>query len=247
MLLQPHLVLDKTGILIHRPIRFRIGDENPMPHPITIPVSYVELVIQFQHPNVKAFDDRAGILQAIFEALFPWSPKLDDVEPVATGKLSDHGLIFRLPLKQIAMFFGPAFCRFSRDNIDWGEAEETLKIFEVALAAFMGITGQTPGTKNSAVALHLQPKDGSFMDILTPFIPSQIACIEQDGPATMASVVRWGKRKITLDGSSSVANAAFLRFEREFETAATFTSIAQQVLEDEKQLFSILDVEEIRP
>jgi len=216
-----------------------------MAQPITIPLSFVELVVNYERPNIKAFEDRAGILQTVFEALSPWSPKLDDVEPLSSGKLSEQGLMFKLPLKQSSMFFGPVFCRFTRDNVDWGEAEETIKIFDASLSAFLKLTGLTAGVKTAAVGVHLQPKSGTFMDILSPFAPPQITGIEKEIPRTMASVVRWDKRRVTLDGSASLANAAFLKFEREFDGPATFPEIADQILADQKQLFTILGVEEI--
>ena len=145
-----------------------------MAQPVTIPLSFVELVVQYEHPNVRAFNDRAAILQTIFDALLPWSPKLDDVEPITTGKISERGLMFRLPLKQISIFIGPVMCRLSRDNVDWGDAEETVAIFDAALEALMNLTGVNPGVKNAVVGLHLQPKSGTFMDILSPFAPPQI-------------------------------------------------------------------------
>jgi hypothetical protein len=169
-----------------------------MAQPVSIPLSFVELVVRYEHPNVLAFNDRAAVLQTIFDALHPWSPKLDDVEPTV-------------------------FCRVRRDNIDWSESEETIVIFEAALTALIKLTGLSQGPKTAAVGVHLQPKTGTFMDILSPFPPPQITGLEQDCPKTMASVVRWQKRKITLDGSSSLANAAFLKFEREFDAAATFS------------------------
>jgi hypothetical protein len=221
--------------------------DTPVAQPITIPLSFVELILKYEHPSVRAFNDRAAILDAIIDALLPWSFKLEDVEPITTGKLPDQGLMFRLPLKQISLFFGPVFCRFSRDNVDWEEAEETITIFSAALSALMKVTGLAPGVKTSTVGLHLQPKSGTFMDILSPFTPSQIAHLENESPKTMASVVRWDNRKITLDGSASLANAAFLKFEREFGTAATLPEIAEQILADEKQLFAILGVEEVLP
>jgi hypothetical protein len=218
-----------------------------MTHLVTIPLSFVELVVNYEHPDVRAFNDRATILQAVFDALLPWSPKLDDVDPITTGKLSEQGLMFRLPLKQISIFFGPVFCRFNRDNIDWSEAEETITIFDVVLSAFTNLTGLKTGVKTAAVGVHIQPKTGTFMEILSPFMPPQITTIEKDNPITMAAVVRWHKRKITLDGSASVANAAFIKFEREADATATFQDIAQRILEDEKELFAILGVEEVRP
>jgi hypothetical protein len=220
--------------------------DTPVAQPITIPLSFVELLIHYQRPNVKAFNDRAGILQAIFDALLPWSPRFDDVEPVTTGKLSEQGFSFRLPPKQISLFFGPVFCRLSRDNVDWNEAEETIAIFGAALSGLTNSTGIEMGVKTATVGVHLQPKDGTFMDILSPFAPPQIMAIEEQTPRTMASVLKWEKRRITLDGSGSLANAAFLKFEREFPAVTTFPEIAKQIFEDEQQLFSILGVEEVR-
>ena len=81
------------------------------------------------------------------------------------------------------------------------------------------------------------------MEILSPFIPPQMSAIEKDKPITMASVARWGKRKVTLDGSGSLANAAFVKFEREFDVHATFQSITQQILEDQRQLLLIRPVQ----
>jgi hypothetical protein len=144
---------------------------------------------------------------------------------------------FKLPLKQISFFFGPAFCRFTRDNVDWGEAEESIAILDAALSAFLACSGIVIATKTAVVAVHLQPKEGTFMDILSPFIPPKITALEKESPRTMASVVKWGNRKITLDGSGALANAAFLSFEREFDTKATFADVAGQILEDERQLF----------
>lgn len=98
--------------------------------------------------------------------------------------------------------------------------------------------------KTAVVAIHFQPKAGTFMDILSPFAPPKITAIEKESPRTMASVVKWDKRKITLDGSGALVNAAFLSFEREFDMDATFADIARQLSEDERQLFDILGVEE---
>lgn len=74
---------------------------------VTIPISFVELTISYERPNIKAFNDRAALVQAIFDSLLPWNPKLDDVEPRTSGKLSEQGFSFRLPLKQISFFGDP--------------------------------------------------------------------------------------------------------------------------------------------
>jgi len=85
---------------------------------VRIPNSFVELVIAYSRPDIRAFNDRAIMVQSVFDALSAWSPKLDDIEPLSTGKLSEQGFNFKLPLKQVSFFFGPASCRFTRDNAD---------------------------------------------------------------------------------------------------------------------------------
>jgi hypothetical protein len=62
----------------------------------------------------------------------------------------------------------------------------------------------------------------------------------------MATVAKWEHRKVTIDGSGVVANAVFLRFEREFPSAANYREIAAQLRKDEEELFTILGVEEDR-
>lgn len=62
----------------------------------------------------------------------------------------------------------------------------------------------------------------------------------------VAAVVKWDKRRVTLDGSSQLANAIFLRLEREFGTGITYDQIATQLRADEETLFEMLGIEEDR-
>jgi hypothetical protein len=62
----------------------------------------------------------------------------------------------------------------------------------------------------------------------------------------MATVVKWRDRKVTIDGSGILANAIFLRLEREFPSDATYETMAGQLRKDEEDLFGILGVEEDR-
>jgi hypothetical protein len=211
---------------------------------VRIPNSFVELVIAYSRPDIRAFNDRAIMVQSVFDALSAWSPKLDDIEPLSTGKLSEQGFNFKLPLKQVSFFFGPASCRFTRDNADWGMAEETLAILDAGLSAFVEVSHISFGLRTAGIGVHLQPSDCPFMKILAPFVPPQLASLEMEPVKTMAVVVRWGKRKITLDGSAVLANAAFLKFEREFEGTDSLEDITRQLRLDEEQLFRILGVEE---
>jgi hypothetical protein len=215
-----------------------------VPQVVTIPISFIELVVAYSRPDIRPFSDRAGMVQSIFDALSPWSPRLDDIEPLTTGKLSEQGFNFKLPLKQISFFFGPASCRFTRDNVDWSMAEETLAILNAGLSAFVEVSHVSFGTKTTAVVMHIQPTVGNFIDLLAPFLSPQLVSVEQEPVRTMAVVVKWSKRKVTLDGSGVLANGVFLKLEREFEGTVSFEDIAQQLRSDEEQLFAVLGVQE---
>ena len=60
----------------------------------------------------------------------------------------------------------------------------------------------------------------------------------------MASVLKWNNRRITIDQSGHVANAIFLRFEREFEGTASCEEIATTLRADEEAVFEMLGVRE---
>jgi hypothetical protein len=62
----------------------------------------------------------------------------------------------------------------------------------------------------------------------------------------MAAVAKWEDRRVTIDGSAALANAIFLRLERNFLASATYPEIATQLRKDQEDLFRILGVEEDR-
>lgn len=215
-----------------------------MPETVVTPLSYFEVTIDYQEPNVQLWLDRAVVVQALFSALKPWKISVDDVEIITTGKPSEQGLKFKLTEKHAAFFFGPALCRFTKDNASWETAEETIQIMDTAFSTLAKTSGILPASQKTAIALHIQPKTLPFMDVLRPFIPQQLLALENDTPTTMATVLKWNKRKITIDQSGHVANGIFLRFEREFEGTTSYEEIAVTLKADEEALFEMLGVEE---
>ena len=202
--------------------------------------------MDFERPEFKLWMERASVVQGIFDALKPWNPRLDDVDAVTTGKASEQGLTIKLPLKRVLFFFGPASCKFTRESVDWESAEESISILDTAVSALIRFGGVAIGTKSTAISLHLQPRTLPFAALLSPFIPPQLAGLETEPAMTMAAVAKWGHRKVTIDGSGVLANAVYLRFERDFAGAATYEDIARQLRKDEEELFRILGVEEDR-
>jgi hypothetical protein len=170
---------------------------------------------------------------------------VDDIEIRQTGKLSEQGINFKLPAKLASFFFGPSSCYFTQNSVSWDTAQETLDIVSAVLQVIEN-SGIRLATKKTALSLHLQPRKAKFVDLLRPFVPPQLAALDNRPIGTMASVVKWDGRKVTLDGSGVIANGVFLRLDRDFDAAVSFEDIAHQLREDEEVIFKILDVEEDR-
>jgi hypothetical protein len=216
-----------------------------MPEIVKTPISSFEVEMEYVDPIIKLWVDPSNALQAIFAALKPWNIRIDDVELLTVGKASERGPKFKLPQKQSSFFFGPGSCKFTRDNTNWSIAEETIQILGAALSAFVEHAGAVIANYKTAIVLHIQPKTSvPFMQLLGPLIPHQLSGLERDAASAMAIVVKWHKRRMTIDNSAHVANGIFLRFEREFGGDTSFEEIAMQLKADEDQVFNVLKVQE---
>jgi hypothetical protein len=215
-----------------------------MPELVTTPMSYFEALIEYERPNIKLWLDRAAVVQALFDAFARWNVKVDDVDILTTGKNSEQGIKFRLTEKRVSFFFSPAACRFTRDNSSWETAQETIEILDTALATLVAKGEIKPASFKTIVALHVQPKSLPFIEILRKVIPAPMAALDNSPARTAASVVKWDKRKVTVDGSGQIANGIFIRYEREFAADATYEQMADQLKADEDAIFAMLGVKE---
>ncbi len=216
-----------------------------MAEQITIPISTFEITIAYTRTVLNLWLDRAAVVQAMFDAFQPWSLNIDDVEGITVGKPSEQGVKFRLPLQKVTFFFGPAACKFTKEAATWADAEETLRILTAALDVLIDRGGVELGKRSTSLALHLQPKSIPFKELLWPFLVPAIAQLEDSRAEAMAYVVRWKGRRITLDGSAALANGVFAHLERDFEPTASFDNIRTILLNDELNLFKLLNVEEV--
>jgi len=215
-----------------------------MPEKVAIPISFFEYTAEFARPIIAAWMDRAGIVQAIFDALSRWNLEIDNVEPITTGKPSEQGVKFKIPGRKVTFFFGAESCKFTKDSADWASAEETISILTAALDALKMSSGAVALTQRTAVVLHLQPKNLPFLDILKPFLSPSMQVLDEGPVKTGASILKWDKRRVVLDGSGALANAVFVRFERDFDGVSSFQDIAVQLKADEDAIFKLLQVEE---
>ncbi len=210
---------------------------------VTSPVSYFEIEIDYQKPDIRLLADRAPLLHGLFEALDRWSPKVDDVEILTAGKMSEQGTMLRLPQQNVAFFVGANLCRFSRHAVKWETAEETILLLDTAVTTLENLTGVKRKEMRTALGMHLQVQEGSFRDVLRPFIGPPFNKLGVEDFTTMASIVRWGSRRVTIDGSGAFANAFFLKMERTFSEETMSLAVAQQLLQDEVEIFQMLGVE----
>jgi len=123
-------------------------------------------------------------------------------------------------------------------------AEETVAMLEAGVSTLLTVTKLRIGVQHTSLALHLQPKAGKFVDILRPFVPQQLIELEAGPVQTMASIVKWESRKIYIDGSAVLANAAFVKLDRDFGPEASYKEMAEQIRADEDTILNILSVEE---
>jgi hypothetical protein len=214
-----------------------------MPEPVTTPISYFEVEMEYAEPDIKLWIDRVNVVQAIYAALRPWNITVDDVEILTTGKPSEQGIKFKLPQKLSSFFLGPSYCKFTRDNINWGVAEETILILDAAVAALLSQTAAVIVKRKTILALHLQVKTLPFIQLTAPLIPPRLSSLEKDPAKTVAIIVVWDKRKVTIDGSAQLANGVFVKLEREFDGLIAYADMAGQLKADEDQIFAMLGVE----
>ena len=210
---------------------------------VTLPIGIIEVTMEYVRPNLGLWLDRIRIVDQLFDRYAPWDIKVDDVEVITEGKPSEQGIKFKLPKRRISFFFGPSQCRFTQDDADWDSALETLKILDISLSTLAETAGITIATYKTSIVIHIQPTVARFIDLLLPFASSRLVELEGAPLKAFATVLKWDKRRITLDGSAQLANGIFLRLERDFAGETPLPEIAAQLRVDEEE---VLGVEESR-
>jgi len=215
-----------------------------MTEPVSIPISIFDVTIEFVKPNLRLAMDRANIVEELFDRFSRWGISVDDLDVIKDGKPSEQGVKFKLPGRKTTFFFGPSFARLTWDDANWETADGTMEILSIGLEALASHGQVQAGKYKASVVLHIQPKKGSFIDLLKPFGPPALYALDGSPLTAFATVLRWEARRITIDGSAQIANAIFLRFERDFPGSVSVKDMAAELLAEEKKLFSIIGVEE---
>ena len=217
-----------------------------MPADITIPISTLELSITYEKVAIRLMVvDRATVLEALFSAFEPWKPNVDEIELITTGKLSEQGVRIRISSQKSSFFFGVAGCKFVKDSANWAEADETLRLIETALDTLVKTSRVVFQKIDTIVSLHLQLKTESSKDILRGLMSPELLKLDPSPATAMATVLRWPKRRLTLDGSAALANGIFVSTERQFDATTSFDDMKATIFQDEQDLFNLLDVQEV--
>jgi hypothetical protein len=218
-----------------------------MAEPVTVPISIFDVTMEFVRPNLRLAATRADIVEELFDRFSHWDITVDDLESVNEGKPSEQGVKFKIPKRKTTFFFSVSQARLTWDDANWETAGETIEILTIGLEALVRHGNVEVLKYKTAVSLHLQPKKTPFIELLKPFASPALAAIQSTPLTAFATVLRWDDRRITIDGSAQIANAVFLRFERDFPGASAIPDLAAGILADERSLYSILGVEEVTP
>jgi hypothetical protein len=218
-----------------------------MAEPVTVPISIFDVTIEFVRPNLRFAMTRADLVDELFDGFSRWGITVDDLEVVNEGKPSEQGVKFKIPKRKTTFFFSPSQAKLTWDDANWETAGETIEILTIGLEALVKHGAVEFLKYKTGVALHLQPRDASFIELIKPFASPALAEVQSTPLTAFATVLRWEGRRITIDGSAQIANAIFLHFERDFAGTSAIRDLAAEILADERKLYSILGVEEVAP
>jgi hypothetical protein len=213
---------------------------------VSIPIAIFDMAMEYTRPNMKLLIDRIRVVDNLFENYRRWDIKVDDVEVITEGKPSEQGVKFKIPSTRTSFFFGAGQCRLTRDDADWESAHETIEILKLGLGVLNEVAGVEINKYKTSIALHIQPDSGQFLELLRPFAPHQMAALDPSPLTAFAAVTKWEKRRVTIDGSAQLANAIFLKFERDFAGTSSIEEIAHRLRADEDELFAMLGIQEIQ-
>jgi hypothetical protein len=147
-------------------------------------------------------------------------------------------------LKKTSFFFGAAVCKLVRDDASWETAEETINILQAGWNVLAEKGGTIAGVCHTNIALHLQLKNKPVIELLKPFAAIPFTQTNTEPITAVAAIVRWKDRRLTIDGSGSLANGIFVRLERDFPGSLSFYDIARELRSDEERVFDLIGVKE---
>jgi hypothetical protein len=213
---------------------------------VRIPLANAEYQCHFERPYIGFIaNERARVIEAVFNALLPFHMRLADIETINTGSPADHKVIFRIPERGITFQFGAEEYKFNKDRLTAATASDDEQILLAAEQALLEGSGAKVSSCMLTVAMHMQPLNKTREELLAPLVPEPFKDLMKQRQAwAFGNHMRFGDGDILLDFSVGFANGIFLRFSSFFNGKLPLPEIIEKARNNKDTIFGILGIEE---
>ena len=218
-----------------------------MPAAIAIPLSQIEITYTYDYPSIPLMTDRAELIHQLFEAFRPWKPDIDDLLVVNEGKVSEQGITIKAASERASFFVGVAYCRFTKNGVNWAEAAKIEEMVNAVLSTFHRLAPVKLAGQKVTLSMHIQPEGVSVGEILRKTIVAEkLRNFGGEEMLVSVAILRWRGFGLTIDRSAAIANGIYIQIEREHGPEATFADFKTALAGDQERLFALLDVQEAK-
>jgi hypothetical protein len=176
----------------------------------------------------------AEVIDTVHKALSPWGVGFENIAwqqgPKNLGELQ---LTFGVPSLFASVQVGIAGVTMTALNPDWSRAPILIAMFQAALTALRGGTGQELRVQQTTLGLHLKPPDGRpFREIIKQFVSAKSLGGDD---ATMFGVSLYhSDYSLVIDASVAIPGGLFIKLVRNFASEKHVEEIAKAVYSDEE-------------
>jgi len=209
-----------------------------------IPYSMLEYTAVFGKPILEAWAVPVRLVAAILRVLEPFGFKADGVElKTRAEKLTENAIVFRRTPPGVTFTVGVEKVVIAAENLDWSDAEQFMRGARAGLDAVVQEGKADLRVQHLVLAIHIQLKTKPRHEVTAPLLsPEALKLL--DGDLKMPGVIlQREKCSVVIDGSLAFANALFVRINREHSPSAAFDQMAEDLRNDEMQLFDLLGLE----
>jgi hypothetical protein len=213
---------------------------------VQIPLANAEYVARFERPYIGFIaNERARVIEVVFNALLPFNMRLADIDTVNTGSPAEHKVTFRIPGRSITFEFGAEEYKFNKDRLTSASASDDEQILLAAERALLEGNSAKVASCMLTVAMHMQPLNKTRDEILAPLVPEPFKDLKKQRQAwSFGNHMRFEDGDILLDFSVGFANGIFVRLTSFFPGHPPLSEIIAKLRSDKEALFGILGVEE---
>jgi hypothetical protein len=209
-----------------------------------ISYSIIEYTAHFVDPVLAAFRDTASLIGTALKTLKPFGFKLYGVEIENRSKKASELLISfrRAKTPQFTFHVAPDRMWVVAENLDWSEAEATLACVEAGFAAVMEASKYEVESQQIVLGMHVQLSEKTIESVTSPLLSSRAKSLLDGDTKFNGIILIREKATVVFDASAAFPNAMFVKITRQHPATKSLKEIANTLLEDEKKLFSVLEI-----